>query len=293
MRRERSQSIEVLGSPPSRPGAVDEQPRRRGARDTSSTLGEQHRLRMLPVLKKPFETSAIQNISPQKLGNPAGRGEVRLAEALTNNWVEFWYQPKIDLRKKQLAGAEAFARVRHPQHGIVRRAVLCPAPTSQPAGARRACAVGCAQGRAQSSTARGQPEDRRIISTAALTELPVADIVRAHRPAAEDWPGMIFDLTEEQIVSEIGLAQPRLTGMLRRAQRQACDRPFRQSLRHADAAARPAIRRDEARPLVRGRLRRGQGPTAPICKKVIDLAHSFGSLAVGHRHGHGVGRSWP
>ncbi|MGI8526237.1 MAG: EAL domain-containing protein [Pseudolabrys sp.] len=49
-----------------------------------------------------------------------------LAEALSNNWIEFWYQPKIDLRKKQLTGAEAFARARHPQHGIVLPAAFLP-----------------------------------------------------------------------------------------------------------------------------------------------------------------------
>ena len=77
---------------------------------------------MLPVLKKPFETSAIQKImSELKLGHGRRRAGSRssLAEALKNNWVEFWYQPKIDLRRKQLAGAEAFARVCHPEHGVL------------------------------------------------------------------------------------------------------------------------------------------------------------------------------
>src|SRR2546423_14865978 len=44
---------------------------------------------------------------------------VDLGEALRNDWIEFWYQPKIDLRKKQLAGVEVLARVRHPELGIL------------------------------------------------------------------------------------------------------------------------------------------------------------------------------
>ena len=90
--------------------------------DNVKQAGEQMKLRMLPVLKKPFETSAIQKIiSELKLGHgPAPSGiKIGLAEALKNNWVEFWYQPKIDLRRKQLAGAEAFARVCHPEHGVL------------------------------------------------------------------------------------------------------------------------------------------------------------------------------
>ena len=75
---------------------------------------------MLPVLKKPFETEAIVKVLRElKLGMPPTvASRIDLDEAVRNNWIEFWYQPKIDLRKKQLAGAEAYARARHPQHGV-------------------------------------------------------------------------------------------------------------------------------------------------------------------------------
>src|SRR5262245_52068839 len=75
------------------------------------SVGEQHKLQMLPVLKKPFDTSAIVAIMHHlKLGHPAPvAARVRLDEALKAGWIEFWYQPKIDLRKKQLSGVEAFA----------------------------------------------------------------------------------------------------------------------------------------------------------------------------------------
>ena len=43
-----------------------------------------------------------------------------------NNWIEFWYQPKIDLRRKKLAGAEAFAHARHPLHGVLPPASFMP-----------------------------------------------------------------------------------------------------------------------------------------------------------------------
>jgi len=34
-----------------------------------------------------------------------------LERALADGKIEFWYQPKIDLRKKRLVGVEAFARL--------------------------------------------------------------------------------------------------------------------------------------------------------------------------------------
>ena len=76
------------------------------------SIGEQQHLHMLPVLSKPFETSVIMKVLQDlRLGQrPALAGRVDLGEALAKGWIEFWYQPKIDLRKKQLVGVEAFAR---------------------------------------------------------------------------------------------------------------------------------------------------------------------------------------
>ena len=76
------------------------------------TIGEQHHLHMLPVLMKPFETSVVvKMLQDQKLGQrPALAGRVDLGEALAKHWIEFWYQPKIDLRRKQLVGVEAYSR---------------------------------------------------------------------------------------------------------------------------------------------------------------------------------------
>ncbi len=84
-------------------------------------IGAQHKLQMMPVLKKPFETDTIVKIIQElKLGMPpAVAARLELDDCIKNKWIEFWYQPKIALRKKQLAGAEAYARVRHPQHGLV------------------------------------------------------------------------------------------------------------------------------------------------------------------------------
>ena len=44
---------------------------------------------------------------------------IAITEALRNNWFEIWYQPKIDLKRKCLAAAEALARIRHPQAGVL------------------------------------------------------------------------------------------------------------------------------------------------------------------------------
>ncbi|HEY2184293.1 MAG TPA: EAL domain-containing protein [Xanthobacteraceae bacterium] len=47
------------------------------------------------------------------------RPRIEIDEALRNGWFEMWYQPKIDLKRKCLAGAEALARIRHPRFGVL------------------------------------------------------------------------------------------------------------------------------------------------------------------------------
>ena len=86
------------------------------------SVGEQHKLQMLPVLKKPFDDLRDRRDHADAQARPrraAGGARRTRARRSSNGWIEFWYQPKIDLRRKQLAGVEAFARCRHPQLGIL------------------------------------------------------------------------------------------------------------------------------------------------------------------------------
>ena len=251
--------------------------------DTVKQAGEQFKLRMLPVLKKPFETSAIQKIMADlKLGHgPAATGvKISLAEALKNDWVEFWYQPKIDMRRKQLAGAEAFARVCHPEHGVLLPGSFMP-------GADEASVATLAE-RALVSTLKSGLNLSRFgvnlrmainVPVNCLVNLPVGRIVREHRPQVDDWPGLIIDVTEEQIVSEITLANDLNKKFAEHNVRLAID-DFGKGY--------ASLMKLKELPFAEMKLDRsfvvGCGTDklhAPICKTVIDLAHSFGALAVG------------
>ena len=277
-----TQSIEALGKA-GFTGAVQLMSARGAAvLDTVRQVGEKFRLRMLPPLRKPFETSAIQEIIfDQKLGRqPPAEVRVGLSEALKSNWIEFWYQPKIDLRKKQLAGAEAFARVRHPQHGIL-------PPSSFMPGADDAALLTLAEQALVSALKSGLNLSRlgvnlRIainVSIGALVQLPVGDIVRAHRPQANNWPGVVIDITEEQIVSDIALAIELTKKLSEHNVRLAIDDFGKGYASLMKVKEMPFAEMKLDRSFVTGC---GTDKThAPVCKTVIDLAHSFGSLAVG------------
>jgi len=244
-------------------------------------IGVQHKLTMLPVLKKPFETEAVVKILRElQLGMPpTGGSRVELEEALRSNWIEFWYQPKIDLRKKQLAGAEAYARVRHPQHGAVLPEAFMP-------GAPESTLIKLAELSLSNALKAGLAFSKlginlRIavnIPLAVLTKLSVEDIVKAFRPKADKWAGLIVDLPEEQIITEIALAKEISKKLERCNVRLAIDEFGRGYSALARLDTLPFAELKLARPFV---VDCGSDRVnAPMCKQVIDLAHSCGSAAV-------------
>src|SRR5262249_40657519 len=106
-------------------------------------IGRSHGLTMLPPLAKPFraqdlnERLAVSPPDPSGLAAaPAPRASAKLAgacqpvvdldEALRHDWLELWYQPKIDLRSLSVCGAEALLRARHPERGVVLPCGLLP-----------------------------------------------------------------------------------------------------------------------------------------------------------------------
>jgi EAL domain-containing protein (putative c-di-GMP-specific phosphodiesterase class I)/CheY-like chemotaxis protein len=245
------------------------------------SIGEQHRLQMLPILKKPFETTAILKIMQElKLGDPPSvAGRIDLEEALNKNWIEFWYQPKIDLRKKQLAGIEAFARARHPAYGVLLPDAFMP-------GAREAAITTLSElALTQSLNASRNFAKLGVnlrlavnIPVTALVKLPLIEIIQTHRSSFEKWPGMIIDIPEEQIISDIALANEMSKKLKPLDVQLAVDHFGRGygSLARLKESPFAELKLDRAFVTDAGTDK----VNAPLCKSVIDLAHSFGSVAV-------------
>ena len=57
--------------------------------------------------------------SPAPAPFAGAKDKIPLGEVLKRNWLELWYQPKIELRTMRLVGAEALVRARHPERGIL------------------------------------------------------------------------------------------------------------------------------------------------------------------------------
>jgi EAL domain-containing protein (putative c-di-GMP-specific phosphodiesterase class I) len=244
-------------------------------------IGTQHKLHMMPVLKKPFETDTIVKIIQElKLGMPpAVAARLELEDAIKNKWVEFWYQPKIALRKKQLAGAEAYARVRHPEHGMVLAAAFTANATE--AATAKLAELSLDNALKTSSHFSKLGVNLRLtvnIPVPALTKIPIEDFVKKYHPANDKWPGLIIDVPEEQIVSDLKLAGELSKKLEPLNVRLAIDNFGR---------AYSALAKAEELPFEELKLDRTfvadcgtDKVNAPLCKTVIDLAHNFGRYVV-------------
>jgi EAL domain-containing protein (putative c-di-GMP-specific phosphodiesterase class I) len=245
------------------------------------SIGEQHHLRMMPVLKKPFETGVVLKVLHElKLGEPPSiAGRIDLDEALDKNWIEFWYQPKIDLRKKQLVGVEAFARARHPHNGVLMPSAFMPGATEGGIIQLSEQALDQALNASLNFSKLGVSLRLAVnIPINALVKVPVAEIVQSHRAKFEKWPGVIIDITEEQIVSDLPLASEMTKKLAPLDVKLAVDDFGRgySSLARLKELPFAELKLDRAFVTDCGTDR----VNAPLCKTVIDLAHNFGSIAV-------------
>jgi EAL domain-containing protein (putative c-di-GMP-specific phosphodiesterase class I) len=204
---------------------------------------------------------------------------IAIAEALHNNWIEIWYQPKIDLKRKCLAGAEAVARIRHPQFGILPPGSFLPELDG-------ATLVDLTQ-HALLATLR----DWTMFDAAGfnlhlalnvpvdvLLRLPIAALIGDHRPQSEYWPGLIVEVTEDQIVRDMALAKEiaarlRVDGITVAIDDFGAGYSSFSTLRDLPFAE---LKID--RSFVRGCAT--DAASAALCQTAIDLAHRFGGAAV-------------
>ena len=257
--------------------------------DDVGKIGERNGLKMLPALLKPFDIAAIRKIILDSFGHvqspvhsivaPRKSPHIGIDHALKNGWMKIWYQPKINLKEKLLVGCEALVRIEHPEHGIILPGAFIP-------GANRESMTRLTEHvlltvlRDTKEFANAGVSVRPAVNVPAdvLLNFPLAALVRENRPKGDAWKGLIVEVTEDQIVQEIDRAQDIATQL----------RIYDISLSIDDfGAGYSSIARLKHFPFTELKLDMSfvkhcaKNPqNAAICKTVIDLAHSFGAVAV-------------
>jgi EAL domain-containing protein (putative c-di-GMP-specific phosphodiesterase class I) len=207
------------------------------------------------------------------------RPHVETDEALRSGWVEIWYQPKIDLKRKCLAGAEALARVRHPQHGVLLPGTFLPGVAEGSISRLTEHALIATLTNWTKFEEAGFNLHLAInVPVSVLLKLPIPALVERHRPKSERWPGIILEVTEDQIVRDLKLAQEIATQLRVSGISIAIDDFGAGYSSFSSLRELPFVELKLDASFVKECAT--DATNAAICQTAVDLAHRFGSAAV-------------
>jgi EAL domain-containing protein (putative c-di-GMP-specific phosphodiesterase class I) len=134
-------------------------------------------------------------------------GKITLADVLDRGWFEMFYQPKIDLKTMRLVGAEALVRARHPTRGVLPPGVFLPGAGEAEMLALTERVIVTALKDWEDCAANGMSVKLSVnVPVSALVKLPIAQILREERPSASNWPGLIMEVTEDEIIHDLEIA---------------------------------------------------------------------------------------
>ena len=202
--------------------------------------------------------------SPAPAPFAGAKDKIPLGEVLKRNWLELWYQPKIELRTMRLVGAEALVRARHPERGILAPFFFLPGAGEDDLHALTEQVILTALGDWEIFDEYGVAMKFAVnVPVSAFVKLPIPRMLREARPRSPAWPGMILEVTEDQIINDLNLANE-VAADLRELQLHAGAGRFRRRLFLAGAVAAIAVQRTQDRPRLRDELRHRPAQCRPV-----------------------------
>jgi EAL domain-containing protein (putative c-di-GMP-specific phosphodiesterase class I)/ActR/RegA family two-component response regulator len=171
-------------------------------------IGERRGLNMAEPLRKPFRIEQLRERLDTARRDVPARFDAGLGAALKNNWLELWYQPKIDLKSRMLCGAEALIRLRHPTHGVVPPGHFLPSPGDPLYRPLTDFIVEKSMRDWEMFAAHKMTNRLAINVPASVLQRPdfVAHL-RKHLPNDPRFPGLIVEITEDEAISDPELAR--------------------------------------------------------------------------------------
>jgi EAL domain-containing protein (putative c-di-GMP-specific phosphodiesterase class I)/ActR/RegA family two-component response regulator len=263
--------------------------------DEITQIGEKHGLAMLPPLKKPFRASDLKKrlsgyVAAQPktrdaraqdgAGETAQQASVQLAEALRNDWLELWYQPKFDLASFTVCGAEGLIRARHPTHGIITPDRLLP-PAGDPAyHALTRFVIERAVADWRRFAQQGLALKLSINAPVSVIHTPAfITLVRSTLPREPAFSGLTVEVTEDELIRDSDGAHEVASQL----------KLYNVDLSIDDfGSGYASLSRLKDLPFVEVKIDRSivsacaSNPLKhSLCQTVVDLAHRFGAKACG------------
>ena len=176
--------------------------------DSFNKIGRECSLSMLPPISKPIKVAVIERIIRDNKIADAGNSRIAISlhEALDRNWVTFLYQPNFSLKTKTMIGAEVVARVAHPENGILMPDQFLKGADEEAFLRLSRLAITDALKKSVELYKAGVAVLLGVnIGIDPLLQLPIAEIVKLHRPDSNNWPGLILEIPERQVMNRFEL----------------------------------------------------------------------------------------
>jgi len=150
---------------------------------------------------------ALQKLFRSGEPEPAPDAKITLGDVLRRDWFELWYQPKIDLKSKRLVGAEALVRARRPDGSTISPGAFLPGAKEGDMLALTERVIFTALRDFEDCAALGAVLKLSVnVPASAFVKLPIARMLREERPAAPNWPGLILEVTEDEAMHDLKIA---------------------------------------------------------------------------------------
>lgn len=243
-------------------------------------LGQHLSLTILPPMRKPVNFLEVRKIiREQKLvRETTAAGDLTLSDALARNWIDFWYQPKVDLGNKKITGAESLLRLIHPVDGAI-------PPGTALIGAREGELQELAKRAVEHALKANANFERQGIPIAvavnmsmeSLLSLPAEELVRKHRPERDHRQSLVIEVPERQVIGRINMLLTKVPELARSGISLALDHcgrgnssfqmlnQFHFSEIKIDTSFVRDCDKDEAR--------------ANVCRTIVQMAHNFSAKA--------------
>jgi EAL domain-containing protein (putative c-di-GMP-specific phosphodiesterase class I) len=242
-------------------------------------IGSDCSLTMLPPLGKPIKLATLLQIVRTRRFGSATVPSISLNDALAGNLVKFLYQPKLDLRTNAMTGAEMFARVVHPKLGsLTPDQFLKGADEDALRTLSRLALISGLEASARFRNSGIPPRLAININIEDLLQLPINDLISAHRSKHGDWLGLVLEIPERQIIARIGHLKSRFAGLQQSGVSIAIDNVDGGSSCLSILNQMPFSEIKIDRSLVQSCATKPGNAT--ICKTLIQMAHNFGAEAV-------------
>jgi EAL domain-containing protein (putative c-di-GMP-specific phosphodiesterase class I) len=253
-------------------------PRDSAVVSTVQERAEKLGIALLPPLLMPFSNESLRESIATLLPDQSAGPLIDMSEAVREDWIELWYQPKIDARALAMRGAEALLRVRHPVWGIVPPAYFAPDDNGGSDGVSNAVISRAIEDWHRFFAQNGPVETAINLPIAVLKDHEAIGRLCKRLPTHAAFEGLVVEINGAELMRNLDAAIEAARTLRLHKVAIAIDDAGPEWLSVTDVSNFPFVEFKVGRKLVAGcaddRLKQS------ICRRLLELANFYGSRTV-------------